>query len=165
MSRLLTLLLLYRAGYIVGKYISIERIIEKTKDNYYDVLEQSSTGWQQGKNDYKPFVRYYLGIILSAYKNFSERVEYYFSNRSMTAAQRVAEIIRSKVGKVTKREIAVLCPDLNDGTVERALTGLVKQGTVLKSAAGVTPPMSTITNKSRDNQLKMVYIPVPSDNE
>ncbi len=135
MSRLLTLLLLYRANYIVGKYISIEMIIEKTKDSYYEVLKQSSINWHEGKNDYKPFVRYYLGIILSAYKDFSERVTY-IANKSMTAAQRVEEIIGNKVGKITKKEIVTMCPDLNDGTIERALTELVKQKTILKIGGG-----------------------------
>ena len=76
MSRLLTLLLLYRSGYIVGKYISIEMLIEKTKDTYYDALQASSSGWHDGTNDYMPFVSYTLGIIKNAYKTFSERVEH-----------------------------------------------------------------------------------------
>ncbi len=135
MSRLLTLLLLYRANYIVGKYISIEMIIEKTKGSYYEVLKQSSINWHEGKNDYKPFVRYYLGVILSAYKDFSERVTY-IANKSMNAAQRVEEIIGNKVGKITKKEIVAMCPDLNDGTIERALTELVKQKTILKIGGG-----------------------------
>ncbi len=76
MSRLLTLLLLYKAGYIVGKYISIEKIIEETKETYYDSLENSSVNWHNNENDYSYFVEYYLGVILSAYKDFSSRVEY-----------------------------------------------------------------------------------------
>jgi len=135
MSRLLTLLLLYRAGYSVGKYISLEMIIEKTKESYYDALQESSTGWLAGENDYKPFVRYYLGTILSAYREFSERVEY-SANRSLTAAQRVAEIVKNKVGRITKKEVADMCPDLNSGTVERALTELVKQEIILKLGGG-----------------------------
>ena len=76
MSRLLTLLLLYKSGYIVGKYISIEKIVENTKETYYDTLQQSSIKWHENKNNYEFFVEYYLGIILSAYKDFSNRVEY-----------------------------------------------------------------------------------------
>lgn len=135
MSRLLTLLLLYRASYIVGKYVSLEMIIEKTKETYYDVLQQSSTAWQADENDYLPFTRYYLGVILSAYKDFSERVEY-IAAKGITAAQRVAEIIKNKVGKITKSEIAAMCPDLNSGTVERALTELVKAETIWKIGGG-----------------------------
>ncbi len=74
MSRLLTLLLLYKANYMVGKYISIEKIIEETKDSYYSALEKSSTNWHNNENDYSYFVKYYLGTILSAYKEFDFRV-------------------------------------------------------------------------------------------
>ena len=135
MSRLLTLLLLYRAGYIVGKYISIEMIIEKTKDSYYDALQASSAKWHGNGSDYKPFVEYYLGVILSAYKEFSTRVGY-MTAKNMTAAQRVEEIVKNKVGRITKKEITEMCPDLNEGTVERALTELVKAGSILKIGGG-----------------------------
>ena len=76
MSRLLTLLLLYRSGYIVGKYVSIEKIIESTKESYYISLRESSDCWHESKNTYLPFVKYNLEIILSAYKDFSSRVEH-----------------------------------------------------------------------------------------
>lgn len=135
MSRLLTLLLLYPSGYIVGKYISIEMLIEKTKDTYYDVLQASSVNWHEGQNDYKPFVEYYLGVILNAYREFSTRVEH-VTNRSMTAAERVQDIIKYKVGKITKKEIVAICPDISDGTVERALTELVKSEAILKIGGG-----------------------------
>mgnify|MGYP000778826022 FL=1 len=70
MSRLLTLLLFYKAGYIVGKYVSMEMLIEKTKETYYEALQASSTGWHEGENSYEPFVKYYLGIMLKAYNEF-----------------------------------------------------------------------------------------------
>ena len=75
MSRLLILLLLYRAGYVVGKYISIEKLIENTKDSYYECLQQSSKGWHENANDYEPFVQYMLGIVTAAYREFSSRVK------------------------------------------------------------------------------------------
>ena len=81
MSRLLTLLLLYRAGYIVGKYISIEKVIETTKDTYYEALQSSSQGWHEEENDYAHFVRYMLGVILSAYRDFSSRVRVLTTSR------------------------------------------------------------------------------------
>ena len=74
MSRLLTLLCLYKAGYIVGKYISIEHLIEKTKESYYECLQASSAGWHEDENDYEPFVKYMLGIVVAAYRDFTERV-------------------------------------------------------------------------------------------
>lgn len=75
-SRLLILLLLYRSGYIVGKYISIEKIIKSTKEYYYISLRESSDRWHKSENTYLPFVKYNLEIILSAYKDFSSRVEH-----------------------------------------------------------------------------------------
>ena len=76
MSRLLTLLLFYKAGYIVGKYISMEMLIEKTKETYYEALQASSGNWHENENAYEPFVRYYLGVTLKAYNEFENRVEH-----------------------------------------------------------------------------------------
>ncbi len=135
MSRLLTLLLLYRQNYIVGKYISIELIIEKTKESYYDVLQQSSVGWHENENNYAPFVRYYLGIILNAYKEFASRVEH-LRTRGLTKADRIRHIFANKVGKITKAEIAVLCPDISITTIEKALSDLIKEDYIIKVGGG-----------------------------
>jgi len=135
MSRLLTLLLLYRSGYIVGKYISIEMLIEKTKDTYYDALQASSTGWHDGTNDYMPFVSYTLGIIKSAYKTFSERVEH-LTTKGISKPERVRQFIENKLGKVTKKDIMDACPDISATTIERTLGDLVKDGTIIKIGNG-----------------------------
>jgi len=135
MSRLLTLLLLYRSGYIVGKYISIEMLIEKTKDTYYDVLQQSGVDWHEAENDYLPFVEYYLGIVLNAYREFSGRVEL-LTTKGLNKTDRVKAVIENKVGKIMKKEIMELCPDISQTTVEKALADLVKQGTILKIGGG-----------------------------
>ena len=135
MSRLLTLLLLYRSGYIVGKYISIEMLIEKTKDTYYDALQASSTGWHDGTNDYMPFVSYTLGIIKSAYKTFSERVEH-LTTKGISKPERVRQFIENKLGKVTKKDIMDACPDISATTIEKALGELVKDGTIIKIGNG-----------------------------
>jgi len=135
MSRLLTLLLLYRSGYIVGKYISIEMLIEKTKDTYYDVLQQSGVGWHESQNDYLPFVEYYLGIVLNAYREFSSRVEL-LATKGLSKTDRVQAVIENKLGKITKKEIMDRCPDISQTTVEKALSDLVKQGIILKIGGG-----------------------------
>lgn len=135
MSRLLTLLLLYRSGYIVGKYISIEMLIEKTKDTYYDALQASSEGWHEGTNDYAPFVSYTLGIIKSAYKIFSERVEH-LTTKGISKPERVRQFIENKLGKVTKKDIMDACPDISETTVEKTLGELVKNGTIIKVGNG-----------------------------
>jgi Uncharacterized conserved protein len=135
MSRLLTLLLLYRSGYIVGKYISIEMLIEKTKETYYDVLQHSSTDWHDAQNDYLPFVEYYLGIVLNAYREFTSRVEL-LTTKGLNKTERVQIVIENKIGKITKKEILNLCPDISQTTVEKALADLLKEGIILKIGGG-----------------------------
>lgn len=135
MSRLLTLLLFYKAGYIVGKYVSMEMLIEKTKETYYEALQSSSTGWHEGENSYEPFVKYYLGIMLKAYSEFESRVEH-LKHRSLSKPDRIKAVIDNKVGKITKKEIMELCPDISKVTVERTLTDLVKSGYIAKVGAG-----------------------------
>jgi len=135
MSRLLTLLLLYRAGYIVGKYISIEKLIEKSKETYYEVLQQSSQDWHEGKNNYAPFVEYTLGVILAAYRDFASRVEL-LTTSGLSKPDRVREIIKEKLGKITKREILDQCPDIAQVTVQRALNDLLKNGDIIKIGGG-----------------------------
>lgn len=135
MSRLLTLLLLYRAGYIVGKYISMEMLIERTKETYYEALQDSSQEWHENNNSYEPFLRYYLGILLKAYDEFETRVVH-LRNRSLSKPDRIKVIIEQKVGRITKKEIMELCPDISKVTVERTLTELVKSGYLLKIGSG-----------------------------
>ena len=134
MSRLLTLLLLYRAGYHVGKYISIEQLIERTKDAYYDCLQESSCDWHEAENDYAPFVTYQLGVILAAYREFSDRVK--VVSESTRKPNRVRDIIQGHLGKITKAEIMQQCPDISQTTVQRALNELVKSGEIIKIGGG-----------------------------
>ena len=131
----MTLLLLYKAGYIVGKYVSMEMLIEKTKETYYEALQTSSVGWHEGENSYEPFVKYYLGIMLKAYNEFESRVEH-LKHRSISKPDRIKAVIDNKVGKITKKEIMELCPDISKVTVERTLTDLVKSGYIAKVGAG-----------------------------
>ena len=135
MSRLLTLLLLYRAGYIVGKYISIEKLIEQTKDTYYEALESSSANWHEGENDYIPFVQYTLGVVVAAYREFSSRVKI-IATSNMSKPERIREIIKETLGKITKTEIMKKCPDISQVTVQRALNDLVTSGEILKIGGG-----------------------------
>lgn len=135
MSRLLTLLLLYRSGYIVGKYISIEKLIADSKESYYEALQDSSTGWHEGVNDYLPFVRYMLGVVIAAYRDFSSRVEVLIT-KGLSKPGRVREIIRNTSGRITKAEIMSQCPDISQKTVERALKDLLDRGDILKISGG-----------------------------
>ncbi len=135
MSRLLTLLLLYRSGYIVGKYISLEKIIADGKDSYYEALQQSSYDWHEGTNDYLPFVRYMLGIIVAAYRDFSTRVEL-LTTKGLSKPERIREIIRGTAGKITKSQIMEKCPDISHITVQRALAEMMSNNEIIKIGGG-----------------------------
>ena len=135
MSRLLTLLLLYRSGYFVGKYISIERLIADSKETYYEVLQESSTGWHEGTNDYLPFVRYMLGVVIAAYREFASRVDILIT-KGLSKPDRVREIIKNTTGRITKTQIMRQCPDISQKTVERALAEMLKNGEIIKIGGG-----------------------------
>ena len=135
MSRLLTLLLLYRSGYIVGKYISIEKIIADGKDSYYEALQQSSYDWHEGTNDYLPFVRYMLGIIVAAYRDFSARVEL-LATKGLSKPGRICEVIRGTTGKITTAQIMEKCPDISHITVQRALAEMMSNNEIIKIGGG-----------------------------
>ena len=135
MSRLLTLLLLYKAGYIVGKYISIEKLIEESRESYYDSLSKSSKNWHNNKNKYSYFVEYMLGIILAAYKEFAERVEY-VADKKMKAAERVAVVFIRSVAPINKAYIMEKCPDISETTIERSLSELLNNKRIEKLGNG-----------------------------
>lgn len=135
MSRLLTLLLLYRSGYIVGKYISLEKLISDSKETYYEVLQESSADWHEGKNDYLPFVRYMLGMIIAAYREFSSRVDLLIA-RGLSKPDRIEEIIRQTTGPITKVQIMEQCPDISQVTVERTLRELQIHNKIVKIGGG-----------------------------
>ena len=135
MSRLLTLLLLYKADYMVGKYISIEKIIEETKDSYYDTLEKSSVKWHNNKNDYSYFVEYYLGIILNAYKEFDSRINI-VENKKINAYDRIIVIFKDNIIPLDKAFIMNKCPDLSETTIERVLNKLLKEDKIVKISGG-----------------------------
>ena len=135
MSRLLTLLILYRSGYIVGKYVSLEKLIADNKESYYDALQDSDAGWHEEENDYLPFARYMLGVIIAAYKDFADRVEILIT-KGLSKPERVREIIRNSTRKLTKAEIMAQCPDIGERTVERALASLQESGEIIKIGGG-----------------------------
>ena len=134
MSRLLTTLLLYRCGYLVGKYISLEAKIAKTKSLYYDALEQSQKGWETGKDNPESFIKYLLGTIISAYRDFEERVEIVSSKAS--AIEMVMKAISTIIGKFTKSQIAELCPSLSVKSIEGALKKLANEEKIKKCGTG-----------------------------
>lgn len=133
MSRLLALLLMYRNGYDVGKYVSIEKEIENSKETYYEALSASSTGWQNGENDYVPFVTYMLGIVTACYRELDSR----FSVVALPAGneESIRALFDRLVGTATKREIMDANPNMSQRTLERILAKLQNEGVVEKVGA------------------------------
>lgn len=136
MSRLLTTLLLYRCGFYVGKYISLEAKIAKNKDLYYDALNQSQHGWHEAQEDPVPFIKYLLGTILAAYKDFEDRFN--IVAEKLPALEMVRKATYNKIGRFTKQDIRELCPSLSLSSVEGALRKLVAEGELAREGAGKT---------------------------
>ena len=137
MSRLLTLLLLYKNGYYVGKYISIEKQIEKTKDLYYDMLEKADAGWHEGKNDPTPFIKYMLQVILACYIEFEDRVGLMTeSKNSSTAYDIVKKYAEEKIGKFTGAEVITHCPSIGRSSALAALKKLTDEGFIIRKGSG-----------------------------
>jgi len=134
MSRLLTTLLLYRNGFYVGKYISLEAKIAKNKDLYYDVLRQSQHGWHDGNEDAIPFIKYILGTILAAYKDFEDR--FTIVENKLPAIDMVRLATQNKIGRFKKQDIQELCPTLSVSSIEGALRKLVQSGELKREGAG-----------------------------
>lgn len=134
MSRLLTALLLYRSGFYVGKYISLEAKIAGNKDLYYDALGRAQEGWHEGTEDAVPFIKYLLGTILAAYKDFEDRFS--IVEEKMPAIDIVRKATLNKIGKFTKQDIRELCPALSVSSVEGALRKLVKAGELKREGSG-----------------------------
>ena len=134
MSRLLTTLLLYRAGYVVGRYVSLEKKIAELKDLYYDSLNMSQNGWHEGEDDPTPFIKYILKTIIAAYKDFEERIE--IIDIKEPAIEQVRAAVYKKIGKFTKSEIMEMCPKLGRASVENSLTALVKEEVLERRGSG-----------------------------
>ncbi|MGI0518583.1 Fic family protein [Treponema denticola] len=134
MSRLLTTLLLYRNGFYVGKYISLEAKIAKNKDLYYDALGRAQIGWHEGKEDVVPFIKYLLGTVLAAYRDFADR--FALVEIKLPALETVRRAALNKIGLFTKQDIRELCPSLSISSIEGGLRKLVSAGELKKEGSG-----------------------------
>ncbi len=134
MSRLLTTLLLYRSGYVVGRYVSLESMIERSREVYYDALYSASRLWHEGENDPMPFVKYILGTVLAAYRDFEDRAALF--DEKLPALEQVRKAVGKKVGKFTKSEIMELCPAIGKASVENSLKKLVDAGELTRHGTG-----------------------------
>lgn len=134
MSRLLTTLLLYRNGFYVGKYISLEAKIAKNKDLYYNALSQAQHGWHEGTEDVVPFIKYLLGTILAAYKDFEDRFS--LVETKLPALEMVRQASMYKIGRFNKQDIRELCPTLSNSSIEKAFRDLISLDEIKKEGKG-----------------------------
>ena len=134
MSRLLTTLLLYRSGFFVGKYVSLEAKIAKNKDLYYEALSKCQNGWHEGEEDVVPFIKYLLGTILSAYKEFEDRFS--IVEEKLPAIEMVRKATLQKIGRFTKQDIRELCPSLSLSSIEGSLRKLIEAGELQREGTG-----------------------------
>ena len=135
MSRLLALLLTCRAGYMVGKYVSVDQLVEETRADYYDALRASSRGWHENMNDLKPYVEYILGVVLKAYKEFAARLDGLVHERT-SKSDRIRNVIAAAEGTISKREILEKCPDISVVTISVVLKRLCDEGFICKTGNG-----------------------------
>ena len=134
MSRLLTTLLLYRSGYYVGKYISLEAKIAKIKDAYYDALSESQDGWHEEKDNPVPFIKHLLSIIDMSYRDFEERLE--LVQKKANTSELVELAFERKIGKIRKSDIVELCPSISVSAVEKGIKKLLDEGKIRKEGNG-----------------------------
>ena len=134
LSRLLTTLLLYKNGFYVGRYISLESLIARDKAAYYEALNKAGVNWHDGNEDVVPFIKYLLRIILAAYKAFDDRFS--IVENKLSAVEMVRKATLQKLGRFTKQDIRELCPSLSISSVEGSLRKLVEEGELRREGVG-----------------------------
>lgn len=149
MSRLLTTLLLYLCGYEVVRYISLEQLIDTAKEGYYGALQSSSAKWHDNENDYEPFVRYFLGIIIKAYAEMESRLES-ASTQGISKTDRVKAVFAGSLSPLSKADIADRCADISIVTIERTLNSLLKSGYLIRIGKGRNT--AYIRNSGQENE-------------
>lgn len=134
MSRLLSLLLLYKNGFDAGKYISFEEQINQYKAYYYDALKQSSTGWDTNENDYFPFIQNFLSTLYMCYKELDQRFAV-LHGKKVTKKARIEATLMGSLTPMSKAEICAIHPDVSPTTVEAVLGAMVKDGRIKRIGA------------------------------
>jgi Fic family protein len=131
MSRLLSLLLLYKAGFDAGKYISFEEQINKNKNSYYEALRKSSENWESNTNDYLPFIENFIFTLLICYKELDKRFAV-INSKNISKRERVEQTILNSLLPLGKREIIYILPDVSVTTIEIVVSQMLKQGKIKK---------------------------------
>lgn len=135
LSRLLSLLLLYKNGFDAGKYISFEEQINERKGNYYDALKQSSAGWHESQNDYSAFLMEFLTTLYGCYKELDTRFAV-IGSRKVTKQARVEATVLNALTPISKSDICKILPDVSAATVENVLGKMISSGQIRKVGTG-----------------------------
>ena len=172
-SRLLTLLVLHHYGYEVGKYISLERIFEQSKEGYYNTLRESSQNWHEGKHDPFPWMEYFWGTLIRAYKEFEEKIDS-IKNTMTGKGSKTAQIkatIRNKIGPFLISDIEKDCPHISRDMIRNVLRQLRDEGRIKSTGIGRGAKWSNITHelpkeigdfqKERIQKILLENTPVP----
>ncbi|MFI3329579.1 MAG: Fic family protein, partial [bacterium] len=152
MSRLLTTLFLYKSGYLIGKYISLESNIEQTKESYYNTLHISGINWHENNNDPLSFIKYILRIILCSYKEFEDKVNYNKPNSN--TYEQVEKVVNNIIGKFTKNDILENVANAKKASVENAIKKMVDNDLVIKHGSG----KNTFYSRKNINKLCIFFI-------
>ena len=156
MSRLLTLLLLYKAGFDAGKYISFEEQINKTKGYYYEALRKSSISWHENQNDYFFFVENFLMTLFTCYKELDKRFAT-VNNKKINKTSRIEATILNSILPISKKEISDILPDVSVTTIESVLSKMIKENKNWIFCGGyIDEGISGTAVKNRDQFLKMI---------
>lgn len=135
MARLITLLLLYQAGYEVGRYVSLEKCVEDTKDQYYTTLQKSSVGWHEEMNDVRPWVEYFLTMLIEAQERFEQRMGDLDRGRGWKSRQ-VEAVIQQLMGHFSVSDLVDRCPGITGPTIRQVLARMSKKGTIVAVSMG-----------------------------
>ena len=135
MSRLLSLLLLYKNGYDAGKYVSFEEQINKYKAYYYEALRISSQGWENNENDYFPFMENFLSTLYMCYKELDSRFAVAHT-RKVSKKTRIEATVLNSLVPVSKADISKILPDVSPTTIEAVLGNMLRDGTARKLGQG-----------------------------
>lgn len=131
MSRLLSLLLLYKNGYDVGKYVSFEEQINNYKTYYYEALRESSVGWHENQNTYIPFIENFLSMLYMCYKELDRRFAV-VHGKKITKSARIEATVLNSLTPISKSDICAILPDVSPTTVEAVLNKMIKDGQIKK---------------------------------
>ena len=134
-SRLLTLMMLYHFGYEVGRYISLERIFEQSKESYYETLEACSQGWHDARHDVRPWLNYFWGVLIRAYKEFEERVGSVASGKGSKTRQ-IKDAIARRISPFAISDIEADCPGISRDMVRLVLRQLRDEGVIVRRGKG-----------------------------